>query len=114
MRNLMIGIATAGLLFVVAGCSSSPPRYGYAGPDAFPDWRGQNFYSYQNGYYAMNYTNNDQGHQDLYAATEARPAGSDGSGGPSGDRRTCRACRASWGRWRKRSSWASRPRACGP
>lgn len=59
MRNVMTSIATAGLLFVVAGCSSSPPRYGYAGPDAFPDWRGQNFYSYQNGYYAMNYTNND-------------------------------------------------------
>lgn len=59
MRKLMIGIATAGLLVAVAGCSSAPPRYGYAGPDAFPDWRGQNFYSYQNGYFAMNYTNND-------------------------------------------------------
>jgi outer membrane protein OmpA-like peptidoglycan-associated protein len=55
----MIGIATAGLLVAVAGCSSSPPRYGYAGPDAFPDWRGQNFYTYQDGYVAMNYTNND-------------------------------------------------------
>jgi len=59
MRKLMIGIATAGLLVAVAGCSSAPPRYGYAGPDAFPDWRGQNFYTYQNGYVAMNYTNND-------------------------------------------------------
>lgn len=59
MRKLMIGIATAGLLVAVAGCSSAPPRYGYAGPDAFPDWRGQNFYTYQDGYVAMNYTNND-------------------------------------------------------
>ena len=39
MRNVMTSIATAGLLFVVAGCSSSPPRYGYAGPDAFPELR---------------------------------------------------------------------------
>ena len=38
MRNVMTSIATAGLLFVVAGCSSSPPRYGYADPDAFTDW----------------------------------------------------------------------------
>jgi len=59
MRKLMIGIATAGLLVAVAGCSSAPPRYGYAGPDAFPDWRGQNFYTHQDGYVAMNYTNND-------------------------------------------------------
>jgi len=59
MRKLMIGIATAGLLIAVAGCSSAPPRYGYAGPDAFSDWRGENFYSYQNGYVAMKYTNND-------------------------------------------------------
>jgi hypothetical protein len=59
MRNLMISIATAGLLVAVAGCSSAPPRYGYAGPDAFPDWRGQNFYSFQDGYVALNYTNND-------------------------------------------------------
>jgi outer membrane protein OmpA-like peptidoglycan-associated protein len=59
MRKLMIGIAAAGILVAVAGCSSAPPRYGYAGPDAFPDWRGQNFYTYQDGYVAMNYTNND-------------------------------------------------------
>lgn len=59
MRNLMIGIATAGVLVAVAGCSSAPPRLGYAGPDAFPDWRGQNFYSHKDGYVAMNYTNND-------------------------------------------------------
>jgi hypothetical protein len=38
MRNLMIGIAAAGLLVAVAGCSSAPPRYGYV---------------------ALNYTNND-------------------------------------------------------
>ena len=59
MRNLMISIAAAGLLVAVAGCSSAPPRQGYAGPDAFPDWRGQNFYAYQDGYVALNYTNND-------------------------------------------------------
>jgi outer membrane protein OmpA-like peptidoglycan-associated protein len=59
MRKLMIGIAAAGLIAAVAGCSSAPPRYGYTGPDAFPDWRGQNFYSYKDGYVALNYTNND-------------------------------------------------------
>lgn len=59
MRNVMISIATAGLLVAVAGCSASPPRWGYAGPDAFPDWKGQNFYSSQDGYVAMKYTNLD-------------------------------------------------------
>jgi outer membrane protein OmpA-like peptidoglycan-associated protein len=59
MRNLMISIATAGLLVAVAGCSASPPRWGYVGPDSAPGWKGQNFYSYQDGYVAMNYTNSD-------------------------------------------------------
>ena len=59
MRNLMIGIATAGLLVAAAGCTTSPPRSGYAGPDAFPNWKGQNFYTYNDGYVAMKYTNDD-------------------------------------------------------
>jgi outer membrane protein OmpA-like peptidoglycan-associated protein len=59
MRNLMISIATAGLLVAVTGCSASPPRWGYVGPDSTPGWKGQNFYAYQDGYVAMNYTNND-------------------------------------------------------
>lgn len=59
MRNLMISIATAGLLVAVAGCSASPPRWGYVGPDSAPGWKGQNFYSYQDGYVALNYTNSD-------------------------------------------------------
>ena len=58
MRNLMISVATAGLL--VAGCStSSTPRWGYVGPDSAPGWKGQNFYSHNDGYVAVNYTNND-------------------------------------------------------
>ena len=59
MRNLMVSIATAGLLVAVAGCSASPPRWGYVGPDSTPGWKGQNFYSYRDGYVAMNYTNSD-------------------------------------------------------
>ena len=59
MRNVMISIATAGLLVAAAGCSASPPRWGYVGPDSTPGWKGQNFYAYQDGYVAMNYTNND-------------------------------------------------------
>jgi outer membrane protein OmpA-like peptidoglycan-associated protein len=59
MRNLMISIATAGFLVAVAGCSASPPRWGYVGPDSAPGWKGQNFYSYRDGYVAMNYTNSD-------------------------------------------------------
>lgn len=59
MRNLMISIATAGLLVAVAGCSASPPRWGYVGPDSAPGWNGQNFYGYQDGDVALNYTNND-------------------------------------------------------
>jgi outer membrane protein OmpA-like peptidoglycan-associated protein len=58
MRNLMISVATAGLL--VAGCStSSTPRWGYVGPDSAPGWKGQNFYSHNDGYVAIDYTNND-------------------------------------------------------
>ena len=60
MRTLMIGVATAGLLASVAGCSSTEsPRWGYVGPDNTPGWKGQNFYAHQDGYVAMNYTNND-------------------------------------------------------
>lgn len=60
-RNLIISVATAGLLAAVAGCSTSTsaPRWGYVGPDSDPDWRGQNFYSHRDGYVALNYTNND-------------------------------------------------------
>lgn len=59
MRNLMISIATAGLLVAVTGCSAAPPRWGYVGPDSAPEWKGQNFYGYQDGYVALDYTNND-------------------------------------------------------
>ena len=59
MRNVMISIATAGLLVAVTGCSASPPRWGYVGPDSAPGWKGQNFYAHQDGYVAMNYTNSD-------------------------------------------------------
>lgn len=59
MRSLMISIAAAGLLVAVAGCSASPPRWGDVGPDSTPGWKGQNFYSYQDGYVALNDTNND-------------------------------------------------------
>ena len=61
MRTLIIGVATAGLLASVAGCSTSTgaPRLGYVGPDNTPGWKGQNFYAYQDGYVALNYTNND-------------------------------------------------------
>jgi len=59
MRNLMISVATAGLIVAVAGCSASPPRWGYTGPDSVPGWKGQNLYSYQDGYVALNYTNSD-------------------------------------------------------
>ena len=46
MRTLMIGVATAGLLASVAGCSSTEsPRWGYVGPDNTPGWKGQNFYA---------------------------------------------------------------------
>jgi len=61
MRNLMITVATAGLLVAVAGCSTtSPPQWGYVGPDSTPGWKGQNFYSHNNGYVALNYTNDDE------------------------------------------------------
>jgi hypothetical protein len=62
MRTLIIGVATAGLLASVAGCSTSTgaPRWGYVGPDNTPGWKGQNFYAYQNGYVALNYTNDDE------------------------------------------------------
>jgi len=33
---------------------------GYVGPDNTPGWKGQNFYAYQNGYVALNYTNDDE------------------------------------------------------
>ncbi len=59
MRNPMIGIAIAGLLVAVAGCSTSPPRWGYVGPDSDPGWKGQIFYSYRDGYVAMNQTYSD-------------------------------------------------------
>jgi len=61
MRNLIVSVATAGLLAAVAGCSTSAsaPRWGYVGPDSDPGWRGQNFYDYRDGYVALNYTNND-------------------------------------------------------
>ena len=61
MRTLIIGVATAGLLASVAGCSTSTgaPRLGYVGPDNTPGWKGQNFYAYQDGYVALNYSNND-------------------------------------------------------
>ena len=61
MRNLIISVATAGLLAAVAGCSTSTsaPRWGYVGPDSDPGWKGQNFYGYPDGYVALNYTNND-------------------------------------------------------
>jgi outer membrane protein OmpA-like peptidoglycan-associated protein len=59
MRNLIISVAAAGLLVAVAGCSTSTPRWGYVGPDSAPGWKGQNFYGYQDGYVALNYTNND-------------------------------------------------------
>lgn len=60
MRSLMISVATAGLLASVAGCSSTEsPRLGYVGPDNTPGWKGQNFYAYQDGYVALNYTKND-------------------------------------------------------
>jgi outer membrane protein OmpA-like peptidoglycan-associated protein len=59
MRNLMSSVAAAGLLVAVAGCSTSTPRWGYVGPDSAPGWKGQNFYAYQDGYVAFNYTNND-------------------------------------------------------
>ena len=60
-RNLIISVATVGLLAAVAGCSSSTsaPRWGYVGPDSTPGWKGQNFYAYQDGYAALNYTNFD-------------------------------------------------------
>ena len=61
MRSLMISVATAGLLASIAGCSSTEsPRWGYVGPDNTPGWRGQNFYAYQDGYVALNYTNADE------------------------------------------------------
>ena len=60
MRNLIISVAAAGLLAGVAGCSTSTPRWGYAGPDSAPGWRGQIFYEYQDGYLASNYTNDDE------------------------------------------------------
>ena len=60
MRNLIINVAAAGLLVAVAGCSTTPPRWGYAGPDSAPGWRGQIFYEYQDGYLASNYTNDDE------------------------------------------------------
>jgi len=92
MRKLMIGITTVGLLAAVAGCSTGPPRYGYVGPDAFPDWRGQNFYSYQDGYVAMNYTNNDDFKVITICTPQPRlvepglmgPAGRVGMAGPRG------------------------------
>ncbi len=61
MRTLIIGVATAGLLASVAGCSTSTgaPSMGYVGPDNTPGWKGQNFYAYQDGYVALNYSNND-------------------------------------------------------
>ena len=61
MRTLIIGVATAGLLASVAGCSTSTgaPGLGYVGPDNTPGWKGQNFYAYQDGYVALNYSNND-------------------------------------------------------
>jgi outer membrane protein OmpA-like peptidoglycan-associated protein len=59
MRNLISSVAAAGLLVAVAGCSTSSPRWGYVGPDSNPDWRGQNFYAYEDGYAAQNYTNLD-------------------------------------------------------
>lgn len=59
MRNLLISIATAGLLVAVAGGSASPGRWGYVDPDSTPGWKDQNLYGYQDGYVALNYTNND-------------------------------------------------------
>jgi outer membrane protein OmpA-like peptidoglycan-associated protein len=61
MRNVIIGVATVGLLGAVAGCSTSTsaPRWGYVGPDTAPGWKGQNFYAYRDGYLALNYSNND-------------------------------------------------------
>jgi outer membrane protein OmpA-like peptidoglycan-associated protein len=60
MRTLIISVATAGLLASVGGCSTSTkPRWGYVGPDNTPGWKGQNFYAYQDGYVALNYSNND-------------------------------------------------------
>ena len=55
IRNLMIGVTTAGLLVAVAGCSTSAtPRWGYVGPDSTPGWKGENFYSQNGGYVALN------------------------------------------------------------
>jgi hypothetical protein len=72
IRNLMIGVTTAGLLVAVAGCSTSAtPRCGYVGPDSAPGWKGQNFYSQNGGYVALNYT--------VSSAGSAQYLGSEGS-----------------------------------
>lgn len=86
MRNLMISVAAAGFLVAVAGCSASTPRWGYAGPDSVPGWKGQNFYSYQDGYVALNYTNSDDYKPIVICTPQPRlvEPGRMGAVGPSG------------------------------
>jgi outer membrane protein OmpA-like peptidoglycan-associated protein len=57
-------LMAAVILLALAGCasSSSTPRWGYDGPDRDPDWYGQNFYSWSDGYAALDYTNLDDYH----------------------------------------------------
>ena len=91
MRTLIIGVATAGLLASVAGCSTSTgaPSMGYVGPDNTPGWKGQNFYAYQDGYVALNYSNNDD-YKPITICTpqpklvEPGPAGAAGRAGLAG------------------------------
>ena len=91
MRNLIISVATAGLLAAVAGCSTSTstPRWGYVGPDSDPNWRGQTFYAYMDGYTAANYTNLDDAKVIPVCTPQPRlvepgPSGAAGRAGLSG------------------------------
>ncbi len=72
MRHMLISVAAAGLLAAVAGCSASTPRWGYVGPDSSPDWRGQQFYAYADGYTGGNQPNVD--HSKFFIAPCTRQA----------------------------------------
>ena len=99
MRNLMIGIAAAGLLALPAG--SAPPRQGTP-PDAFPRLERPELTPTRTKWAsALNYTNDDfplssrSARRSRSSSSRVRRVG--GSGGP------CRARRTSWTCWARRA-----------